>query len=766
MASSSSLLKSGDLTRYFWAPDPSLIWVPTVVDQGWFEGKARDIIVAQLQNPKTKLPLQIVSINAVGPESGIGSSVRKREKDNTFTITPLPGTKLIEAEVRTLLPIDSPYVLTDFPDDFISLSEVNTATILHASKLRFSKKLIYTSCGDVLMAINPFETIAGMYSAERMALYNDVSQQRLPAHIYVIPARAYADMCAFGKSQCILISGESGAGKTEATKQCLGYLANIAGASTVALSEKNAGVGQRRKSILKGTSQAALGIANRVVAASPILEAFGNACTLRNPNSSRFGKWMELSFDNNNQITGSTITSYLLEVGRVTSASAGERNYHIFYQMLRGMPREHLLQLGVSPSCAAHRYLVFNSPESLTMPGKAVIVPKGVSGEAPDLKDAENYSELISAFDAMGIPYTAGNTGVDAQSLLQVIAGVLILGDVEFVAINDGEASAVQNEISEKAESLVDSSTYDTRSATGGTTAAKLLGVEPVFLRDALCSRKITSGARRSIVTVSLTPKRAGESRDSLARAIYGRVFTHVIASINEQNSHSAPVKAAASNLSSGKGKSIGLLDVFGFEIFQLNSFEQLCINYCNEQLQSHFNFVIFTSEMQMYAAEGIACNTISHRDNSGVIADIEMAFAALDEEARIPQGTSTTWFAKLAARCESVGGSSVRSGNGSSLYSNISVGSKRTAFVVKHYAGEVSYVPTAFLDKNTETLSQDLAGLMSTSAIPFLATLFSSANGVAAQDDESQRGKSRQKEKSVSGNFTAQLQSLLSLLR
>ena len=318
----------------------------------------------------------------------------------------------------------------------------------------------------------------------------------------------------------------------------------------------------RRRSIVKGISQNALGIANRVVAASPILEAFGNASTLRNPNSSRFGRWMELTFDGNNHITGSTITSYLLEVGRVTATSPGERSYHIFYQILRGMDKAELQQLGVSSACVAHRYLAGTATIPPTASGSADggssnAGPPPTPGEAPDLKDAENFHELRSAFVSMGIPSLPAPQGsspphlLDSTSLFSLIAGILLLGNVEFASLDEGEASRV----------------CDESDGTGGTVrASRLLGVEDYQLKESLCKRTITSGARKSVVTVSLTSKRAAENRDSLARAIYGRVFTYVIACINKQNETSVSGAGAAV-------KCIGLLDVFGFEIFQRNRY-------------------------------------------------------------------------------------------------------------------------------------------------------------------------------------------------
>lgn len=247
-------------------------------------------------------------------------------------------------------------VIFETTDDLISLGEVNDSAILNSTRLRFSQKIIYTSIGSVLMAVNPFAKIEGLYSPFKIMEYENPREGEKSAHVYLIPSRAYDSMKTFGKNQSILISGESGAGKTEATKQCLAFITKVAGATSPDNLDpgnhgRRASLIERRASVVKRMGQlektldhsnldmtvtkekAKADIAQRVIAASPILEAFGNAQTIRNPNSSRFGKWMELSFDEKNHITGSKITSYLLEKSRVTGRDPLERNYHVFYQV-------------------------------------------------------------------------------------------------------------------------------------------------------------------------------------------------------------------------------------------------------------------------------------------------------------------------------------------------------------------------------------------------------------------------------------------------
>ena len=263
-----------------------------------------------------------------------------------------------------------------------------------------------------------------------------------------------------------------------------------------------------------GTSTEALDIANRIISASPILESFGNAQTLRNPNSSRFGKWMELDFDEQHRISGSSITSYLLEKGRVTKASHGERSYHIFYQMLRGgVPFLH------DKSTSAYRYLNIH----------------GGDKEAPDFEDSVNHENMMSSFTAMGFAKD------EVNEILKCVAAVLYLGNIEFEDEHDEEASCVSDASNEAAQR-----------------ASDLVEVDINQLRTSLTTKAMSTGARRTIVTQRLNVDKAVDTRDSLARALYDRTFTYIIKRMNESVDASKKVSH------------IGLLDIFGFEIFKI----------------------------------------------------------------------------------------------------------------------------------------------------------------------------------------------------
>lgn len=609
------------------------------------------------------------------------------------------------------------------PEDLVFLHDVNQASILNCIRERFLEKRIYTSVGAVLMTVNPFERIPGIYGPSVIKKYSNPDEKKPQAHVYEIPARAYDNMCRAGGNQSILISGESGAGKTEATKQCLSYLTVVANMADEGSNRSTRGLAAGGLTVTE--------IANRIIAASPILEAFGNAKTIRNPNSSRFGKWMVLNFDKNNTIHSSNVVSYLLEKSRVTKRDSKERNYHIFYQVLRGCDRALLDQWRISPE--ARNYLYLQQDD-----GK----------EPVNLDDAAQYQETEAAFTEMGF------SSEETHGILKVVCSILLLGNVCFNPINDGEGSEVAN------PNVVDA-------------VAELLGVTPSILCYSLTNRSIES--RKSMIAIVLNPQKAAESRDSLARQLYDKVFLSIITQIN--------LKSRINEDGEDFDRCIGLLDIFGFEIFVENSFEQVCINYCNEMLQHHFNFVVFTAEKNLYLQEGIVCETIEFRDNSEVIKEIEGLFKTLDEEARIPKGTSKTWFDKLK--------------RGSKL-ANVSFPNRRVGqvFVVKHYAGDVDYNPLGMLEKNTESLSNDLMGAMLSSSVALIQGMFD-PNPVAAADASTVAGRRRLSltnpgadgpdpvktppapgagakksgssalaAKSISWNFTTQLSALMGMLK
>ncbi len=356
---------------------------------------------------------------------------------------------------------------------------------------------------------------------------------------------------------------------------------------------------------------------------------------------------------------------------------------------------------------------------------------------AKDLNDSEAFEEVMEAFRNMGFSTDA------IRDVLRIVSAVLLLGNIEFNPIDQGEASIVHEADENGVRSINDAST--------------LLGVTKFALSTALCTRTIQSGGfRKSITTVKLNCARARETRDSLARQLYNRIFLEIIVQINENNKAVSVDDGTGSYSGENAMRCIGLLDIFGFEIFEINSFEQLCINFCNEMLQNHFNFVIFISETKLYEEENIYCDTIQFKENSGIISSIEECFRLLDEEGKIPRGSSKTWFDKMK-RASSSSSSSTKS---------MTFPAHKDSFVVIHYAGPVSYIPDAFMEKNTEVFSNDLLKVMSESDSKLVKKLFNA-------DDSSQSGTMKPRQSSasaavasVSKSFCGQLTSLMTMLK
>lgn len=569
------------------------------------------------------------------------------------------------------------------PEDLVMATNVNPPTILYAAKMRFDRGEIYTSCGSVIMSLNPFQSLDGLYGNDVIQKYLNPYDSSLKSHVYLVPSRAYASLTTTGQSQSILISGESGSGKTEATKVCLSFITEVAS------KESGANISH---------------IGEKIVAASPLLESFGNAKSVRNSNSSRFGKWMEILFDDNYQVFGSSIVCYMLEKSRVTQRDAQERNFHIFYELLRGISQDRLKEWNLSASCNFYRFIRSTKDDQ----------------EPIDLHDSKRFHELNEAFHVLGF------SEQERLSIYQIIAGILHLGNIEFDDQDLGEASSV---------SKLDNSIYH---------AARLLQIAPESLEMALVTRIIETGIRRSVTVTKLNPQKASESRDCLARTLYEKVFHYLVDRINYYNnlnhmrnnnegihnengvsndsslSTSLSTSSTTSSTTSTSGSNgvslptsnriLGLLDIFGFEIFPENSLEQFSINYCNEILQQHFNYVIFTAEKQLYASEEIPCPPMDFKDNQGILREMESLFKSLDEEGKIPKGSSRSWFDK----CK----------RGPKL-THITCLARRDILAVKHYAGIVEYTPSQFLEKNIEVLQTDLVQVMKTSSCAIVAQLF-----------------------------------------
>ncbi|XP_063358265.1 myosin-VIIa isoform X2 [Cydia amplana] len=522
-------------------------------------------------------------------------------------------------------------------EDMISLGDLHEAGILRNLLIRYNENLIYTYTGSILVAVNPYQ-ILPIYTADQIKLYKERKIGELPPHIFAIGDNAYAHMRRYGQDQCIVISGESGAGKTESTKLILQYLAAISG--------KHSWIEQQ------------------ILEANPILEAFGNAKTVRNDNSSRFGKYIDIHFNSGGVIEGAKIEQYLLEKSRIVSQGTDERNYHVFYCLLAGLSKEEKkkLELGEPKD---YRYLSMGG--SFTCEGR---------------DDAAEFADIRSAMKVLLF------TEPEIWEILKLLAAVLHCGNIKYEAtvVDNLDATEIIEQVNVKR-------------------VANLLGVPTQSLIQAL-TRK-TLFAHGETVVSTLSKIQSVDIRDAFVKGIYGRLFVTMVKKIN-----AAIYKPKATTRTA-----IGVLDIFGFENFDQNSFEQFCINFANENLQQFFVRHIFKLEQEEYNLEGINWQHIEFVDNQDALDLIALKqlniMALIDEESKFPKGTDQTMLAKLHKT--------------HGLHRNYLKPKSdiNTSFGLNHFAGVVFYDTRGFLEKNRDTFSADLLQLIHVSTNKFLQTIF-----------------------------------------
>ncbi|PAV81570.1 hypothetical protein WR25_02774 isoform A [Diploscapter pachys] len=551
--------------------------------------------------------------------------------------------------------------------DMCQLGDYHQSAILRNLLIRYRERLIYTYVGSILLAVNPYQDIP-IYTAEQIRMYKGKKIGELPPHIFAIGDNCFQNMVKTGCNQSIVISGESGAGKTESTKILLQFLATISGQHSW--------------------------IEQQVLEANPILEAFGNAKTIRNDNSSRFGKYIEVHFTHLGNIEGARIENYLLEKSRIVAQQENERNYHIFYCLLAGLSAEERKDLDLA-AASDYYYLV-----------------QGKTLRAEGRDDAADLAEIRSALKVLMFKEH------EIWNIFKVLAAILHIGNVKFKAnvIDNLESVNVCD-----AENIV--------------RIAGLLQLREQDVIDSLTTR--TMATRDERVVSRLAATQAIDARDSISKAVYSRLFSHILSRIND-----SIYKPNSNGL---KRTSIGILDIFGFENFENNSFEQLCINYANEHLQQFFVQHIFKMEQKEYDEEEINWRHIRFTDNQvtlDLIADKPMSIMSLiDEESIFPKGTDKTMLAKL------------NSNHGKHEFYLKSKSDLQKIFGVNHYAGAVFYNSKGFLEKNRDTLSSDLVALMLSSKMPFVVRLF---------DDVCYDNAQRKKGATVSMQFRRSLDSLM----
>ena len=602
----------------------------------------------------------------------------------------------LDAATTKSMTVCNEEVLSSAVDNLIKLNDLNEQALLHNLRIRFKEDVIYTYVSTILISVNPFKLLP-LYTPEILDKYKQQGSRDLPPHVYAIGDNAYRQMLSDAKSQSVVISGESGAGKTEATKLILQFMAEVSGRAQTG--DKDGGLEQQ------------------ILQANPIMEAFGNAKTLRNNNSSRFGKLISVAFNGSGAIVGGSIINYLLEKVRVVRQLEGERNYHIFYQVLAG--------------CEAHPELqaelqVLKPDDYLFLSASGVTTVDGMS-------DEKEFEDVMSGMDTM-------NFDADYRSqVLKIVAAVLFLGNLQFeadVKATEEDGAKLKDGLEEPLER-----------------ACTLLGIDEKSLSKSLLSRNIGT---RSVILVSYNAEQATDARDALCKHIYSKVFDSLIKEIN---------LALAAGLAAGGSSSaanINVLDIFGFETFETNSFEQLCINYCNEKLQNHFNEHIFKLEQAEYAAQGVVVADTDFVDNSETLEFLEKArtgvFAMLDEEISVPKGSDEGFLGKVFRdhakhpRCQRPKPKELNA---------------RMCFTVVHFAGEVPYNVTGFLDKNKDSLHADIQGVIKASSQSLIKTLFApaeEAGGGAAPARGARRQKST-KQPTLGAQFKKQLQELLDTL-
>ena len=586
--------------------------------------------------------------------------------------------KLTAKETATCLDMD--LMSLQNVENMVLFNDLNEASLLHNVRKRYNGDSIYTNVGDILVSLNPFKALP-IYSGAVMGSYISAQGQGMPPHIFTVADVAYRSMIAERRSQAVCIAGESGAGKTEAMKSVLRYLAEVS--SRTAGGSKTADHASKKN------------IEERILQTNPVTEAFGNAKTLRNNNSSRFGKWTALRFSKTGSIRGAFITDYLLEKSRVVFQAEGERSYHAFYQLLAGAAQPERRELAAS--------LKLGRADAFSY----LLTPAGVT-ECVGMDDTAEFELLVAAFTTLDMSPEQQN------AIFRTLAAILHMGNLEYREDDGGTEDAL---VVANADVLAH--------------ACGLLGLELGKLTTSLTSRNI---GRASIIAVPYNGKQARQARDALCKALYGELFKWLIAAVNRSLTRSVgegmagdAAAAAAAAAASEDATRIGMLDIFGFETFETNSFEQLCINYCNEKLQSHFNNHIFMVEQRAYEAEGVSVSEIEFDNNDVTLALLEGrggVIEMMDEEILVPKGSDEGFLSKLVTRHEK-----------HARFTRIV--KVRSTFGVKHYAGDVSYDVTGFLEKNKDTLQVEFIALTKASSDAFVASLFQEnakkAEGAAA---------------------------------
>ncbi|KAL6939745.1 Myosin type-2 heavy chain 1 [Hanseniaspora osmophila] len=628
-------------------------WYPNK-EQGWIGGE--------------------ITKNSFDQASGLFSLELKLENNEVVKIE-TKNLESVEANLNATTSTDSPSKETlpllrnppilESTEDLTSLSYLNEPAVLHAIKTRYAQLNIYTYSGIVLIATNPFDRVEQLYTQDMIQAYAGRRRGELEPHLFAIAEEAYRLMKTDYKNQTIVVSGESGAGKTVSAKYIMRYFASVEDIHNPDQSMNSQFNTQNGDSDLdidgiptvdgvsletSSTNSLTFGpemseTEEKILATNPIMEAFGNAKTTRNDNSSRFGKYLEILFNENTSIIGAKIRTYLLERSRLVFQPKSERNYHIFYQLLSGLndeDKEKLFLKGIDD----YKYT--------NQGGEPVIA---------GIDDKEEFYTTVKSLQLVGV-----NSNTQFE-IFKILAGLLHIGNIEITkARNDAAIS------SEEANLKL---------------ACDLLGLDPVLFAKWLTKKQITTRSEKIIS--NLNYQQALVSKDSVAKYVYSCLFDWLVENIN--------VTLCNPEVEDQVKTFIGVLDIYGFEHFAKNSFEQFCINYANEKLQQEFNQHVFKLEQEEYVKEKIEWSFIEFNDNQPCINLIENKLgilSLLDEESRLPAGSDQTFAQKLYETLDKPPTNKV--------FSKTRFGQSK--FIVKHYALDVEYDSEGFIEKNRDTVS------------------------------------------------------------
>jgi myosin heavy subunit len=649
----------------------------------------------------------------VGFDKGSPGAVKTDDGDEV-ELTP-EQTKVIEAMDEQVL---EPELA-----DLITLNELTENSVLHKLRMRFKKDAIYTSVSAILVSVNPFKRldIVSKPNLERFMKSRDLT--KLEPHIWWVAKNAYEKMRKEGNNQSVLVAGESGAGKTEAAKEILRYVAASSNRALGRDDSAKAGAGEEAS------------VDEKLLQTNPIMEAFGNAKTVRNNNSSRFGKLFSIYLDRDQgTIKTATVTNYLLEKSRCVGQQGVERNYHIYYQMLVGLKEDSDAKdpSGLGPEITAEL-----KANGISADGKYNYLNGGTDVQyRPD--DFDTLKETMEGLMAINV------SADDKMGTYRALAAILHLGNCSFEPAGEEAIKAV---------GPIDA-------------ASKLLGLEDVTkLPKALCYRSMSTGGggRGSVYSVPYTVDQAEAARDAMVKRLHSHIFDWLIDSIN--------VSLAHGNTSTDGLSMFAVLDIFGFEIFEWNSFEQLCINYCNEKLQNFFNKQIFDMELEEYKRQEVEIEDVEFSSNEPCLELIEgkgFLLGMVDEEGRLPKGSDEGFIHKLF---QTHGKHADLKKAGAKKKGAPKRTDTAQPFVIAHYAADVEYDAYGFMAKNQDFVHPDLTKCVGESSYPYVARLMSEEEAkdkggfTRRSSMVGKKGGGAKKKVTLGQNFKKQLASLMDTL-